>query len=243
MPRCCPRIFDDNDSKGVYAPNRVSSQCPTLQTSSDRSDLPEISCVRSVRFRPVLIKRLVAVVVFAFMCQSCTGRLSNAQPPAYFLQFTNTGQHGATIAQLTNFLARSGVDHVVPIHELLQQGTDWSTHRQPRYAIPPQHLWPNMVRTLKLIDRFIIPAVGPIEVVSGFRSPVYNQLARGARQSKHMEFSALDVISRSGASRNTLHNRLIRVWNVHGGQLDMGLGLYGSGRFHIDTSGYRKWRG
>lgn len=185
--------------------------------------------------------RMLTIVLLILVCQSCAHHSPFSQPPAKFQEFSL--QHRDAIVQLSDYLARSQVNNVVPLHELLQQGTDWSAHRQPRYAVPPKYLWPNMVRTLKLIDRFIIPAIGPIKVVSGFRTPQYNRLAGGANRSKHMEFSALDVISRLNPTRSNLHERLLRVWNVHGRQLDMGLGLYGGGRFHIDTSGYRKWQG
>lgn len=186
--------------------------------------------------------RVLAIVIMTLTCSACASRVA-VQTPEDFQQFSAATQRGKQIAKLSDFLRRHGVDHVVPIHELLQQGTDWTRNRQQRYSIPDENFWPNMVATLKLLDRFVIPAVGPVKVLSGFRSPSYNLAAGGAPRSRHLNFSALDVIPKLNLTRNTLHNQLDKIWSIHGGQLNMGLGLYGEKRFHIDTGGYRRWRG
>ncbi len=187
--------------------------------------------------------RVLLLTFIALICVSCASRGPATKPPDSFLTFSQASGNRVAIRQLSDFLARHRVSHVAPLHQLLQQGTQWDEHRQPRYAVPAPSLWPNMVLTLKLLDRFIIPAVGPIKVVSGFRTQAYNSVAGGARRSKHLEFSALDLIPATNLTRNTLHNRLQKVWKVHGNQLSMGLGLYQGIRFHIDTGGYRQWRG
>jgi uncharacterized protein YcbK (DUF882 family) len=187
--------------------------------------------------------KIPALLGVVLICQACTGRPPISQTPDSFQQFRTDVRTGAAVAELAVFLSRYDVNDVVPLHELLQQGTQWHETNQARYAVPPQHLWPNMVDTLKLLDRFIIPAVGPISVVSGFRSSTYNRLAGGARRSQHLQFSALDVIPTLEVDRSSLHSKLLQLWNVHGRQLNMGLGLYSGTRFHIDTGGYRKWQG
>jgi uncharacterized protein YcbK (DUF882 family) len=158
-------------------------------------------------------------------------------------QFVNHTNSHRELADLQAYLALHDVHDVIPIDQLIKQGTDWQSKQQPKYAIPDRPLWPKMVRTLKLMQRFVIPSVGPVEVVSGFRTEKYNVLAGGARRSKHLEFAALDVIPQAGTDRDELHQKLLAVWRMHGKHLNMGLGLYGRNRFHIDTGGHRIWRG
>ncbi len=191
----------------------------------------------------MIIKNTAVTLITILLCCSCASR--PVVPPvsdelAQFVEQTNSHRE---LADLQYFLKRHGVQDVIPLNQILKQGTDWKSKQQPQYAIPDRTLWPKMVRTLKLMQRFIIPSVGPVEVVSGFRTQKYNLLAGGARRSKHLEFAALDVIPRSSTDREALHKTLLALWRLHGKNLEMGLGLYGSNRFHIDTGGHRIWRG
>ncbi len=186
----------------------------------------------------------VTALMILLLCSSCTSKRLNKSPVApqlrEFAKLTNSQQQ---LAELQTFLARHQVQNVIPLEQILKQGTAWESKKLPQFAIPDRSLWPKMVSTLKLMQRFIIPAVGPVEVVSGFRTEKYNLQAGGAPRSKHLEFSALDVVPQSTTDRAELHRKLLSLWRLHGPQLAMGLGLYSNNRFHIDTGGHRHWRG
>lgn len=83
--------------------------------------------------------------------------------------------------------------------------------------------------------------VGPLRVVSGYRSPEHNKRIGGAKRSKHMTASALDLHSAtfSSAQLGALYEGLIRMGLVEDG----GLGIYEGGWIHIDLARPRRWLG
>lgn len=143
--------------------------------------------------------------------------------------------------KLRNFLSSEGVEDVVPPFELLRQGTDWLMVEEPPFAMPPESKWPSMVRTLQAIRDEVVPVVGPVHVLSGWRTPEYNRKAGGSRRSKHMHFCGVDLIPQNPTSRKKLVSRLRKMHGKAGRDWNMGLGIYSGIRFHIDTCGFRKW--
>ena len=139
------------------------------------------------------------------------------------------------------YLKKHKVYGIVPTRHLLRQGTDWQKLRLEEFAFPPQRVWKDMTQTLKVLKDYVIPIIGEVEIVSGFRSKIYNQHAGGASRSRHLHFSAIDVVPMQEIQREELHRRLLSLWQQHGQSLKLGLGLYSKLRFHIDTSGYRRW--
>lgn len=144
-------------------------------------------------------------------------------------------------AAFTAFLEDNGVADVVPPWHLWRQGTDWRVTMQPPFAVPPRDEWPDMLPTLQLLRDEVIPAAGPVEVVSGFRTGLFNELAGGSKGSRHQWFEAVDVIPMRWWAREDLHRELLAVWDRHGPLSRTGLGLYGKLRFHIDTYRWRRW--
>ena len=191
--------------------------------------------------RSVTRRFLLTLFLILTMCISCARTPPRPQPSGDFQAFIADGNHHETLLKFERHLRVNSVANVIPIEQLLRQGTDWKNNRLPQYAFPPEALWPGMARTLKFMRRFVIPAIGPVEVLSGYRTPTYNRIAGGAKRSQHLEFSALDVKPSSDLSRAELHKRLQQIWQIHGRRLNMGLGLYQGRRFHIDTGGYRQW--
>ena len=161
--------------------------------------------------------------------------------PEDFAQFLNKSDMHQQYTELVYFLADNGVDDAVPPWQLLQQGTDWQRHKLPKYAIPPREHWDDMVNTLVFLKYDLLPYIGPVKVLSGFRTQGYNRVAGGAGRSKHLSFSALDLKPVNDIKRSTLHNVLQDRWTTLGEQYKLGLGLYNGLRFHIDTGGYRRW--
>jgi len=154
-----------------------------------------------------------------------------------FLEFET--QHLAGVQRLELLFATQGI--IFPVEQVLHQGSSWREFELLPYAMPPDSLWPLIIPTLKLLQEEIIPLVGEVEIVSGFRTPGYNELAGGASRSRHLFFQAVDVVPLTQIPERKLKKRLRKFWYKHGEQYNLGLGLYDYTRFHIDTWKYRNW--
>ena len=154
------------------------------------------------------------------------------------------GAEPSRAKEYTDFVAllhSEKLDRVVPPAHLWRQGTDWRTVQHPPYAAPPRALWPAMLPTLRLLRDEVIPLVGPIVVVSGFRTAEFNAAAGGAPGSRHKNFEAVDLVPRLPWTRARLHRRLLAWWTEDGPALQLGLGLYAGTRFHVDAWKHRRW--
>lgn len=138
-------------------------------------------------------------------------------------------------------LRDDGLADVVPAWQLWRQGTDWRDAREPPFAIPPRDVWPAIEPVLGLVRDELVWRVGPVEVVSGWRTPAFNRKAGGAAHSRHLWFEAVDVVPKVAWLREPLHGVLLGLWERDGEDLGLGLGLYDKIRFHVDTHAYRKW--
>ncbi|WP_444934425.1 D-Ala-D-Ala carboxypeptidase family metallohydrolase [Microbulbifer sp. EKSA008] len=158
-----------------------------------------------------------------------------------FSRFLSKGNNHARFTQLKKFLRSNRVDQVVQPYELLRQGSDWQDLDEPAFAIPPKELWWGIVNTLRVIEREIVPRVGPVTVVSGWRTVDYNRKAGGSKGSKHLHFCGLDIVPKKKFSREQLVPVLRDIHKRNGREWQMGLGIYRGIRFHVDTCGYRRW--
>lgn len=158
-----------------------------------------------------------------------------------FEEFLSRGDNRKRFTALERFLKLNHVDKVVPPYELLRQGSDWLLVGEPPFAIPPKKQWKTMVNTLKVIQREIIPRIGPVVVLSGWRTPHYNGKAGGANSSKHLHFCGVDMVPQHKFTRKQLLPILRKIHKESGKQWNMGLGIYSGIRFHVDTCGYRRW--
>ncbi|WP_413111900.1 D-Ala-D-Ala carboxypeptidase family metallohydrolase [Thaumasiovibrio sp. DFM-14] len=145
------------------------------------------------------------------------------------------------VEQIYQFFDQQGVDEMLPWHLVMMQGTDWARSGKTVFNLPQRKNWANMARTLRFIQKHVIPEVGPVIPVSGDRSQEYNVIAGGAKASKHLTFCALDLVPVNAISRAELHQKLKEIYRLQGRESQMGLGLYAGVRFHIDTCGYRQW--
>lgn len=155
--------------------------------------------------------------------------------------FLAESDNGEAYARFEALLEAEGVADVVPPADLWRQGTDWRKVGHPPYARPPEDRWPAIVPTLRVLRDAVMPRVGRLVVVSGFRTEGFNAAAGGAKGSRHLWFEAVDVVPRRPWDRERLHARLLDFWTTEGPGLKLGLGLYSKTRFHIDTWKHRKW--
>ncbi len=110
-----------------------------------------------------------------------------------------------------------------PIEEILRQGTSWKKFRQEPFLIPPKSDWINILATVRVLEEEIIPLVGPLEILSGYRTKTYDYLAGGAAKSKHLKFYAFDLRPKKQISRKELHEKLLEFWTKKGRERNLGL--------------------
>ena len=159
-------------------------------------------------------------------------------------------ERGTRFANFTAFLAEEGVADVVEPWQLMRIDAFYAERcdLEP-FTIPPEELWPNVVPALRLVRDEVVPAVGPVQVLSSYRTPELNVCARGASRSNHLEFSALDLATVPRRRGEALYRELCAMHEAAGPASRMGLGAYydpsdegfAGGRFHVDGEGYRSW--
>lgn len=157
----------------------------------------------------------------------------------------------AEFADFGAFLKARGVADIVPVWQMARVDGQYAARCQSGYfAMPPREQWGQIIATLRLVGDQVIPVTGPLEVVSGWRSPAINACVQGASRSAHLDFKALDLVAIDRRDRRKLFADLCGMQRKAGAVSAMGLGAYFNpvdppanreGRFHIDASGYRTW--
>ncbi|QJQ32698.1 hypothetical protein GV829_09785 [Sphingomonas lacunae] len=103
---------------------------------------------------------------------------------------------------------------------------------------------------MKLVKEEAIPAVGRVEVASAFRLEALNACSKGASNSRHLTFAALDLIPLDQPDTVTSFTKLCARWRQAGARSKWGLGAYYDpakpqhnqvARFHVDGTGWRTW--
>lgn len=149
------------------------------------------------------------------------------------------------------FLKNQNVSGVVPAWQLLRTDADYAARcGLDAFVMPPRAKWHAIVPTLRLVRDEVIPLVGTVTVNSAWRSDELNDCVNGAKQSKHLAFSAVDLIARDRLDKRKMFADLCRMHSKVGPRNQMGFGAYlddrkprsnRQGRFHIDAAGYRNW--
>lgn len=146
------------------------------------------------------------------------------------------------LAAFRDYLAAQGLESVVPMWQLVRTSSSWRQCGAEPFEVPPADKWARIVKTLKFVRDDIIPHVGPVETLSAYRNEQLNACSDGAPKSAHREFFALDL---TPVSQVVDRSAMIRsVCDAHardGSDYDIGLGFYSGRRFHVDSSGFRKW--
>jgi len=139
------------------------------------------------------------------------------------------------------YLREQGVGDILPASQLLLNASSWRACGVAPYSLPPRDLWSHVVPTLRFIRERIVPALGPVAAVSGYRDPGLNKCAGGATKSAHALYDALDLTPLHVTDRNAMIAEVCQLHARYGQEARVGLGFYQGMRFHIDTNGYRRW--
>jgi hypothetical protein len=145
------------------------------------------------------------------------------------------------VRSFRTFLADKGVEDVVPTWQLVRTSAAWQQCRAERFEVAPVGQWQNIVRTLKFVKDEVSPAIGEVEALSVFRNEKLNACSKGARLSAHRMFFAMDLVPATDIARADMIRNLCAAHARSGRAYNAGLGFYSASRFHVDTSGYRKW--
>lgn len=180
---------------------------------------------------------LAAAAIWILSHQVDKRRPSDA---ALFAQWAR-GADAPEVAAFRRFLEQEGVADVVPLAELLRSDARWRRCDLAPFAVPPREQWRNVAPTLRYLRDHVVPVVGGVRIVSAYRDPAANRCFRGASASRHLRFAALDIQSATSLDRTALVARLCRLHARTGQRYAVGLGIYKGVRFHIDTSGFRRW--
>lgn len=163
--------------------------------------------------------------------------------PGYRAWYMASPERAVGVAGLNQYLTLWGVAGVVPTWQLLRTASDWSKCGAQPFEVPPTTEWPNVVQTLRYIRDQVVPAIGPVEAVSGYRNPALNACAGGARASAHVHYYALDLVPLRPTTREDLIRAMCIVHYREGEDYEAGLGFYAFLRFHVDSKAFREWGG
>ena len=148
----------------------------------------------------------------------------------------------AEVRDFEAFLAQQGVAGVLPTRQILLNDTSWSEcHMDGPYSIAERAYWPHIVGTLRYIRDEVVPAIGPVQVDSGYRESGLNRCSGGAAHSAHAQFYALDLEPVHTVDRSVLIARVCANHAHYGAEYHIGLGFYDHLRFHIDSRSFRRW--
>jgi hypothetical protein len=161
--------------------------------------------------------------------------------PGYRSWYVAAPWRPGQVKQFNDYLATYQVSGIVPTWQLLRTATSWEKCGGQPFEVPPTEEWPHIVQTLRYIHDYVIPAVGPVEPVSGYRNPTLNQCAGGAPESAHKHYSAIDLVPLRPTTREALMKTLCVIHSEHGAPYNAGLGFYAFLRFHVDSTKFRRW--
>ena len=141
----------------------------------------------------------------------------------------------------SDFLSEKGVQDVLPVWQLVRTSSSWRECSAGRFEVAPAKQWENIVDTLAFVKNEVRPAVGEVEALSAFRNDHLNGCSNGKPRSAHRLFFAMDLVPVGDISRSDMVARLCTAHARRGATYRAGLGFYSGSRFHVDSSGFRKW--
>lgn len=147
----------------------------------------------------------------------------------------------AQVRAFEQFLRKQGVHRILPLSQVLLNASSWAECTTAPYSLPPRELWPHVVPTLRFIRSRVVPVLGPVAALSGYRDPELNKCSGGAPRSAHALYYALDLTPLRMKDRDKMIEKVCALHRRFGARAHVGLGFYKGMRFHIDTYGYRLW--
>jgi N-acetylmuramoyl-L-alanine amidase len=134
------------------------------------------------------------------------------------------------------FIAGLNLTHFVADEFLVLGGSHASGKCKGLNTFPPRALWPNIAATALMLDAIRTRLGTSIRITNCYRSPAYNTCIKGAKDSPHPKFNAIDFTCAAGTP--TVWGRIADDVRDSDTRFAGGIGIYHSKNFvHIDTRG------
>lgn len=159
----------------------------------------------------------------------------------YLAWLARSPQNRQNVRAFGTFLEAREVEGVLPTWQLVRTSSSWQECSAQPFEVAPVQQWKNIVNTLAFVREEVVPAVGKLEVLSAYRNERLNSCSGGRPGSAHRMFFAMDLVPRGEITRSELIDTLCRIHRREGRDYRTGLGFYSGIRFHVDSSGFRKW--
>jgi hypothetical protein len=216
--------------------------------SPGRPDWRPVRClvallvVASTVFVPEALAREDGPGILARLGLASSAEVADGQAHADYLAWlARSSAAQAQVLAFRQFLETEKVDDILPTWQLLRTASMWRECNGPRFEVAPFTEWNHIAMTLRFIRAHVVPVIGEVEAVSGYRNETLNQCARGAKESAHRHFYAVDLVPLRPLSRTGLIRSICAIHTFRGREYDIGLGFYSGVRFHLDSKGYRRW--
>jgi hypothetical protein len=207
---------------------------------------PSTGALRSAleaRDLPLPVPDASAPAVDTTVYPETRGDMAPGQSRADYLAWlARDPRHQQQVEDFRAHLASEGLENVVPVWQLIRTSSSWRACNADRFEVAPRDKWEHISTTLRFVRDEVVPSLGPVEAVSGYRNEQLNRCSAGAPQSAHREFFAIDLAPVNPAvTRSQLIREICAAHAREGRAYNTGLGFYNGERFHVDSNGFRRW--
>ncbi len=160
----------------------------------------------------------------------------------YYAWLARSPANAGKVRAFRDYLAARGLENIVPVWQLIRTSSSWRQCGADRFEVAPADKWDNIVTTLAFVRDEVQPKIGKVEALSVYRNETLNRCSHGAPQSPHRLFFALDLTPVDAkVTRAGMIHDICAAHARKGRGYETGLGFYSGMRFHVDSSGFRKW--
>ncbi|MBH5321867.1 D-Ala-D-Ala carboxypeptidase family metallohydrolase [Aurantiacibacter sediminis] len=159
----------------------------------------------------------------------------------YLAWLAQSPENREDVRAFRTFLIDREVKDILPTWQLVRTSSSWRECSAERFEVAPVKQWANIVDTLAFVKREVQPAIGEVEALSAYRNEDLNTCSGGRPASAHRMFFAMDLKPVDDVDRSELIAKLCAAHSASGAEYSTGLGFYSGVRFHVDSSGFRKW--
>jgi hypothetical protein len=196
---------------------------------------------RTIIFKHIIIAASAAVATLTAGTANAQSIAPGQSKADYLAWLAQSPANRENVRSFRDFLAEKRVQDVVPVWQLVRTSSSWRQCSADRFEVAPARQWENIVETLAFVKNEVQPAIGEVEALSGFRNEELNGCSNGKPRSAHRMFFAMDLVPAGEIERADMIARLCTAHAQRGSEYDAGLGFYSGSRFHVDSSGFRKW--
>lgn len=191
--------------------------------------------------KSIMTAAFAALVILAPGTASAQSSAPGQSKADYLAWLAQSPENRHNVRSFREFLTEKQVHDVLPVWQLVRTSSSWRQCSAERFEVAPAPQWDNIVTTLAFVKNEVRPAIGEVEALSAFRNERLNGCSNGAPRSAHRMFFAMDLVPAGEIKREDMVARLCTAHAQRGLGYSAGLGFYSGSRFHVDSSGYRKW--